>query len=234
MIIKATVSLDGNSKPLEAMSCAIKVLSKPEQIRRLREEAGLEPEWENSKKRARTGDVLDYAYAIENALKPRLEALMDAQNANPLFSALNADPASINEFVDHDEPLSYQDVAYETHDEPTEDDGDEESCAPLSPPYGDPYSHSDDATYDLSLDESVTTITTNSTAMEADNAALTHFEPPAKRPCSALASAFENVLHSYAALPSLDSHSMEQLSRIRNLLEAVGLPGTVTQAHTSH
>jgi hypothetical protein len=64
------VTLDGN-KPLEALSCPIKVVSKPEQIRKKRKEANQEPELEGSKKRARSEDVLArlrslYGSALQN------------------------------------------------------------------------------------------------------------------------------------------------------------------------
>ena len=66
---------------MEAMSCPIKVVSKPEQIRKKRKEANQEPELEGSKKRARSEDVLVELRQLQSVLTPAIEALKQQQQS---------------------------------------------------------------------------------------------------------------------------------------------------------
>ena len=72
------MSLEGQ-KPLEVMSCPIKVVSKPEQIRRKRKEANQEPDLEGWKKRARSKDVLVGLRTIEGKLSAVLNDMRHKQ-----------------------------------------------------------------------------------------------------------------------------------------------------------
>lgn len=111
VVIKATVCLEGH-KPLEAMSCPIKVVSKPEQIRRKRKEANQDPELEGSKKRARSEDVLARLRSVEGTLEQGLEtmrALVRHQNVQVDDSLLSDDetasvPVSHEWMTDDEEP----------------------------------------------------------------------------------------------------------------------------------
>jgi hypothetical protein len=76
VVIKAVVTFDGQ-KPLEVMSCPVKVVSKPEQIRRKRKEANQNPELEGSKKRARSEDVLVELRSLYDQSQMLLKAARD-------------------------------------------------------------------------------------------------------------------------------------------------------------
>lgn len=66
------------------MSCPIKVVSKPEQIRKKRKEANQDPELEGSKKRARSEDVLVELRSLHSSLMPAVDALRQQHKLSSL------------------------------------------------------------------------------------------------------------------------------------------------------
>lgn len=101
MVIKAFVTVDGQ-KTLEVMSQPIKVVSKPEQIRRKRKEANQNPELEGSKKRARSEDVLVELRSLYEKSQTLLEAARQSQEANNSFSSCDPLGASDDETTAND------------------------------------------------------------------------------------------------------------------------------------
>lgn len=118
MIIKATVIVDGQK--LEVMSCPIKVVSKPEQIRKKRKEANQNPELEGSKKRARSEDVLVELRSIHSSLLPAVDALRHSQRGAGSSFGNTFDEASMDLSEDAHEDDYAED--YETATNVTTDD----------------------------------------------------------------------------------------------------------------
>lgn len=113
MLIKATVVVEGQK--IEALSSPIKVVSKPEQIRKKRKEANQDPELDGSKKRARSEDVLVELRQLQAELTPALNALRQQQQSQmgqgPLSSFRSAPSALPFDISDEESLLEETTVA---------------------------------------------------------------------------------------------------------------------------
>lgn len=205
------MTLDGQ-RQLEVTSCPIKVVSKPEQIRRKRKEANQEPDLEGWKKRARSEDVLIGLRSIESKLSTVLNDVRDRQ---ALLANVNTGSETGLGFLseEDDDASSW-----------TEEDFDLSNAAAAS--YGEPSSF-------VSCDDTTTNATLDLSGEDVLST-LVEFEPsPKRRAC--LATAFEDMLHSYASLysqqqagrleaaePIQSNHS--QIQRLHGLFSLIGLP----------
>lgn len=122
VIIKATVIAEGGK--MEAMSCPIKVVSKPEQIRKKRKEANQDPELDGSKKRARSEDVLVELRQLQSVLAPAVEALKQQHRMRNLPNSnaeLMGDDASLDmsddTFADEDAADDFESTTNITTDD---------------------------------------------------------------------------------------------------------------------
>lgn len=199
---------------LEAMSCPIKVVSKPEQIRKKRKEANQDPELEGSKKRARSEDVLVELRSIHSSLVPTVEALRQHHKNSNIAHLPSMDETSMDLSEDTHEDDYAED--YETATNVTTDDD----------------GMGEFASYDsIDEDPSSSQTTTHGTTTKSSSSSS-----------SSLISTFEMMLQSFAAAhnenpESVVASSSDSLDRLRSTFHFLGLPinqDTLMEADAYH